>query len=69
MFFMLAVTVTALVELIVNNIMSFGQSAAVSAFGQSMQIILAALLVALAIVVVIACCKKLFGKEEETKKA
>ena len=42
-------------------------SAAVSAFGQSMQIVLAALLVALAIVVVIACCKKLFGKEEPAK--
>ena len=69
MFFMLAVTVCALIQLIFNNIMTFGASAAVSAFGQAMQIILAAILVALAIVVVVACCKKLFGKDEEDNKA
>lgn len=69
MFFMLAVTVVALIQLIISNIVTFGKSAAVSAFGQSMQIILAALLVALAIIVVIACCRKLFGKDEEKAKA
>ena len=69
MFFMLAVTVCALIQLIFNNIMTFGASAAVSAFGQAMQIILAAILVALAIVVVVACCKKLFGRDEEDNKA
>ncbi len=66
MFFMLAVTVFALLQLIFNNIMNFGQTA-VSTFGQTMQIILALILVALAIIVVIACCRKLFGKEEEGK--
>ena len=69
MFFMLAVTVVALIQLIISNIVTFGKSAAVSAFGQSMQIILAALLVALAIIVVIACCRKLFGKDDEKAKA
>ena len=64
MFFMLAVTVVALVQMIVKNIATFGASATVSAFGQGMQIVLAVLLVALAVVVVIACCKKLFGKDD-----
>ncbi len=67
MFFMLAATLVALVQLIMNNVLTFGQSATVSALGQAMQIILGVLLVALAVVVVIACCKKLFGKEEEAK--
>ena len=67
MFFMLAVTVVALIQMIVKNIATFGASATVSAFGQGMQIVLAVLLVALAVVVVIACCKKLFGKEEPAK--
>ena len=69
MFFMLAATVCALIQLILGNVRTFGQSAAVSVVGQTMQIILGVLLVALAIVVVIACCRKLFGKEEETAKA
>ncbi len=69
MFFMLAVTITALMQLIARNIMTFGASQAVSAFGQGMQIVLAALLVALAIIVVIACCRKLFSKEEEAAPA
>ena len=64
MFFMLAVTVVALVQMIVKNIATFGASATVSAFGQGMQIVLAVLLVALAVVIVIACCKKLFGKDD-----
>lgn len=68
MFFMLAVTLVALIQLIINNILTFGQSS-VTVMGQMMQIVLAAILVALAIIVVIACCKKLFGKEEETAKA
>lgn len=63
----IAATVAALIQLILNNIRTFGASAAVSVVGQSMQIILAVLLVALAIVVVIACCRKLFGKDEEAK--
>ena len=67
MFFMLAVTLVALIQMIVKNVMTFGASATVSAFGQGMQIVLAVLLVALAIIVVIACCKKLFGKEEPAK--
>lgn len=66
MFFMLAVTLTALVQMIISNIMTFGSSATVSAFGQGMQIVLAAILVALAVVVVVACCRKLFAKDEET---
>ncbi len=69
MFFMLAATVCALIQLIFGNIRTFGQSATVSVVGQTMQIVLGVLLVALAIVVVIACCKKLFGKDEETAKA
>ena len=64
MFFMLAATVVALIQLIWGNVVNFGSNAAVSVAGQSMQIILGILLIALAIVVVIACCKKLFGKEE-----
>ncbi len=63
MFFILAVTLAALIQIIIKNIATFGTSAAVSAFGQGMQIVLAVLFVALAIIVVIACCKKLFGKE------
>lgn len=66
MFFMLAVTLTALVQMIITNIMTFGSSATVSAFGQGMQIVLAAILVALAVVVVVACCRKLFAKDDET---
>ncbi|MBO8437127.1 MAG: carbon starvation protein A [Spirochaetes bacterium] len=65
MFFMLAVTVVALLQMIIKNIATFGASASVSTFGQSMQIILAVLLVALAIVVVIACCKKLFCEDDQ----
>ena len=64
MFFMLAATLVALIQLIMNNIINFGKSAAVSTLGQSMQIILGLLLVALAVVVVIACCRKLFGKDD-----
>ena len=67
MFFMLAVTLTALVQMIISNIMTFGTSATVSAFGQGMQIVLAAILVALAVVVVVACCRKLFAKDDETE--
>lgn len=66
MFFMLAVTLTALVQMIITNIMTFGSSATVSAFGQGMQIVLATILVALAVVVVVACCRKLFAKDDET---
>ena len=66
MFFMLAVTLVALFQLVVNNIRTFGH-ASISAFGQSLQIIFAILLIALAIVVVIQCFKKLFGKEESVK--
>ncbi len=69
MFFMLAVTVVALLQMIIKNIATFGASASVSTFGQSMQIILAVLLVALAIVIVIACCKKLFGEDEQKARA
>ena len=65
MFFMLAATLVALIQLIMNNIVNFGASATVSALGQAMQIILGILLVALAVIVVISCCKKLFGKDEE----
>ena len=65
MFFMLAVTLTALVQMIISNIMTFGTSATVSAFGQGMQIVLAAILVALAVVVVVACCRKLFANDDE----
>ena len=65
MFFMLAATLVALIQLIMNNIVNFGTSATVSALGQAMQIILGILLVALAVIVVISCCKKLFGKDEE----
>lgn len=65
MFFMLAVTLTALVQMIISNIMTFGASATVSAFGQGMQIVLAAILVALAVVVVVACCRKLFANDDE----
>ena len=65
MFFMLAVTLTALVQMIISNIMTFGSSATVSAFGQGMQIVLAAILVALAVVVVVACCRKLFANDDE----
>lgn len=64
MFFMLAVTVVALIQLALNNIKTFG-SAKISVMGQSLQIIFAVLLLALAIIVVVNCCKKLFGKDEE----
>ncbi len=62
MFFMLAVTLVALFQLVISNVMNFG-SAAISTFGQSLQIIFAVLLIALAVIVVVQCCKKLFGKE------
>ena len=65
MFFMLAVTLTALVQMIISNIMTFGSSATVSAFGQGMQIVLAAILVAHAVVVFLACCRKLFANDDE----
>ena len=64
MFFMLAVTVVALIQLAWGNIANFGK-AKISAMGQSLQIIFAVLLLALAIIVVVDCCKKLFGKEEK----
>ena len=64
MFFMLAVTVVALIQLAFNNIKTFG-NAKISVMGQSLQILFAVLLLALAIIVVVNCCKKLFGKDEE----
>ncbi len=64
MFFMLAVTVVALIQLAWGNIANFGK-AKISVMGQSLQIIFAVLLLALAIIVVVDCCKKLFGKEEK----
>ena len=64
MFFMLAVTVVALIQLVWGNIANFGK-AKISVMGQSLQIIFAVLLLALAIIVVVDCCKKLFGKEEK----
>lgn len=64
MFFMLAVTVVALIQLAGGNIANFGK-AKISVMGQSLQIIFAVLLLALAIIVVVDCCKKLFGKEEK----
>ena len=63
MFFMLAVTVVALIQLAWGNIKNFGK-ASISVMGQSLQIVFAVLLLALAIIVVVNCCKKLFGKEE-----
>ena len=63
MFFMLAVTLTALVQLVWKNIVSFGASS-ISVTGQTLQIILGVLLIALAIIVVVKCCQKLFSKEE-----
>lgn len=64
MFFMLAVTISALAQMIYKNLRTFGH-ASITAFGQGLQIVLAFLLIALAIVVVIACCQKLFGKDEK----
>ena len=64
MFFMLAVTVVALIQLAWGNIANFGK-AKISVMGQSLQIIFAVLLLALAIIVVVDCCKKLLGKEEK----
>ena len=64
MFFMLAVTVVALIQLAWGNIKNFGK-ASISVMGQSLQIVFAVLLLALAIIVVVNCCKKLFGKEEK----
>ncbi len=68
MFFMLAVTISALVQMVYKNIRTFGH-ANITAFGQMLQIILAVLLIALAVVVVGLCLKKLFGKDEEGEKA
>ena len=64
MFFMLAVTVVALIQLAWGNVVTFGHGK-ISTMGQSLQIIFAVLLLALAIIVVGNCCKKLFGKEED----
>ncbi len=64
MFFMLAVTTVALIQLVIGNIKTFG-AASVTVFGQIMQIILALLLLALSVIVVVSCFKKLFGKDEE----
>ena len=59
MFFMLAVTVVALVQLAWGDIASFGHGK-ISTMGQRFQIIFA-----LAITVVFNCLRNLFGKEEE----
>ena len=64
MFFMLAVTVVALILLAWGNVVTFGLGK-ISVMGQSLQIIFAVLLLALAIIVVVNCCKKLFGKEKK----
>ncbi len=64
MFFMLAVTLTALAQIIVRIIGKIGTDA-FKFSSDGMQIIFAVLLVGLAIIVVIECFKKLFGKEEE----
>ena len=64
MFFMLAVTLVALIELVFANITTFG-AAKISVLGQSLQIIFGVLLIALAVIVVIECCKKLFAKESK----
>lgn len=64
MFFMLAVTLTALAQIIIRIIAKIGTNAFKFA-SDGMQIIFAVLLVGLAIVVMIACFKKLFGKEDK----
>lgn len=64
MFFMLAVTLTALAQIIIKIIAKIGTNAFKFA-SDGMQIIFAVLLVGLAIVVMIACFKKLFGKEDK----
>lgn len=64
MFFMLAVTLTALVQLVWTNVKTFG-AAKISVLGQCLQITFAVLLIALALIVVVKCCQKLFGKDEE----
>lgn len=69
MFFMLAVTTSSLVILIINNIKSFGKLKKITIFGQSMQIIFAILLIALAVIVALQCFKKLFGKDDAKTQA
>jgi len=64
MFFMLAVTLVALVQLIIRNFKTFGTLKGITVFGQVMQVVFAILLVALAVIVAFLCFKKLFSKKE-----
>ena len=65
MFFMLAVTTVALIQIIIKQgkalVSGSGAMAAI------LQLIFGTLLLALAVIVVVQCCKKLFGKEEEAR--
>lgn len=63
MFFMLAVTGTALVQIMIRQTKALIAGTTIAA--ASLQLVFAILLFALGAVVVVQCCKKLFGKESK----
>lgn len=63
MFFMLAVTGVALVQIIIKQGKALAAGTGVMA--AVLQLIFGILLLALAVIVVVQCCQKLFGKDEE----
>ncbi len=67
MFFMLAVTFTALIQIIYRQIKLMASGAQL--LGPILQTVFAVLLLGLGCVVVVQCCQKLFSKKEEKKEA
>ena len=67
MFFMLAVTAVALIQIIIKQSKALVAGTGVMAAG--LQLVFAILLLALAVIVVVQCCQKLFGKDEEKARA
>lgn len=70
MFFMIAVTFVALVQIVITQISTIiAPTPASDNLAAALQLIFAVLLLALAIIVVIQCCQKLFAKEDKEAKA
>ncbi|MBO5770638.1 MAG: carbon starvation protein A [Spirochaetales bacterium] len=66
MFFMLAVTGVALIQIIIKQAKTIIAPTAMSDnLAAGLQLVFAILLLALAVIVVVQCCQKLFGKDEE----
>ena len=70
MFFMIAVTFVALIQIVIKQVKTIIAPTAVSDnLAAGLQLVFAILLLALAIIVVVQCCQKLFEKENKKEQA